>query len=59
LKIRENGATTGIGVLATYTYDNLARRTAVTNGNGTTSSYGFDPVSRLVTDFARISVTVY
>jgi RHS repeat-associated protein len=48
LKIRENGATTGIGVLATYTYDNLARRTAVTNGNGTTSSYGFDPVSRLV-----------
>ena len=47
LKIRENGATTGIGVLATYTYDNLARRTGVTNGNGTTSSYGFDPVSRL------------
>ena len=47
MKIRENGATTGIGVLATYTYDNLARRTGVTNGNGTTSSYGFDPVSRL------------
>ena len=47
LKIRENGATTGIGVLATYTYDNLQRRTAVTNGNGTTSTYGFDPVSRL------------
>jgi YD repeat-containing protein len=46
-KIRENGATTGIGVLATYTYDNLQRRTAVTNGNGTTSSYAFDAVSRL------------
>ncbi len=26
--IRENGATSGIGVLATYTYDNLGRRSA-------------------------------
>ena len=46
-KVRENGATTGIGVLATYAYDNLERRTAVANGNGTSSSYSFDPVSRL------------
>ena len=46
-KVRENGATTGIGVLATYTYDNLQRRTAVANGNETSNSYSFDPVSGL------------
>ena len=45
--IRENGATSGIGVLAIYTYDNLGRRTGITRGNGTSTSYAFDPVSRL------------
>jgi RHS repeat-associated protein len=45
--IRENGATSGIGVLAIYGYDSLGRRTSVTNGNGTVTSYGFDPLSRL------------
>jgi RHS repeat-associated protein len=45
--IRENGATSGIGVLATYTYDNLGRRTGITRGNGTTTSYGFDNASEL------------
>lgn len=45
--IRENGAASGIGVLATYAYDNLGRRTGVTRGNGTTTSYAFDAVSRL------------
>lgn len=45
--VRENGATVGVGVLATYTYDDLGRRTGVTRGNGTTSSYGFDDASRL------------
>ena len=33
-KIRENGATAGVGVLATYGYDDLGRRTALTRGNG-------------------------
>ena len=46
-KIRENGATSGVGVLATYAYDDLGRRTGLTFGNGATQSYGYDPVSRL------------
>jgi RHS repeat-associated protein len=45
--IRENGATSGVGVLATYGYDALGRRTSVTRGNGTTTSYSFDAMSRL------------
>lgn len=45
--IRENGASSGIGVLASYTYDNLGQRTAVAYGNGTNASYTYDPVSRL------------
>lgn len=45
--IRENGATSGAGVLATYGYDDLGRRTSVVRGNGTSTSYGYDAVSRL------------
>jgi RHS repeat-associated protein len=45
--IRENGATSGVGVLATYGYDNLGRRTSLTRGNGTVTSFGYDGVSRL------------
>jgi len=43
--IRENGATSGSGVLATYTYDDLGRRTLLTRGNGTTTSYGYNAAS--------------
>ncbi len=46
-RIRENGAPSGIGVLATYAYDNLGRRTSLTRGNGTSVSYSFDNASRL------------
>ncbi|HEY0112197.1 MAG TPA: RHS repeat-associated core domain-containing protein [Allosphingosinicella sp.] len=46
-KIRENGATSGVGVLATLAYDNLGRRTTLTRGNGTSTSYSYDAVSRL------------
>jgi YD repeat-containing protein len=46
-KIRENGATSGIGVLADYDYNNLGRRISLTFGNGTSTSYTYDPVSRL------------
>jgi RHS repeat-associated protein len=46
-KIRENGTTWGIGVLATYAYDNLGRRTSLTFGNGAAQASGFDAVSRL------------
>lgn len=45
-KIRENGATSGIGVLATYAYDDLGRQTSLTFGNGVVQSYGYDAVSR-------------
>ena len=45
--IRENGAASGVGVLATYSYDSLGRRTAIARGNGTTTSYSYDPASRL------------
>jgi len=44
--IRENGATSGAGVLATFAYDDLGRRTSLTRGNGTATSYTFDAVSR-------------
>ena len=45
--IRENGATSGAGVLATYGYDGLGRRASIARGNGTGTSYGYDAVSRL------------
>jgi RHS repeat-associated protein len=46
--IRENGATATAGnAIATYTYDDLGRRTAVTLGNGAVTNYAFDPISRL------------
>jgi RHS repeat-associated protein len=45
--VRENGATSGPGVLAAYGYDNLGRRTVAIRGNGVWSSYGYDGISRL------------
>jgi hypothetical protein len=47
VKIRENGATSGVGVLATYSYDQLGRRSSLTYGNGENASYSYDAVSRL------------
>jgi RHS repeat-associated protein len=44
--IRENGATSGAGVLATYAYDSLGRMTGMTRGNGTTTSTSYDAISR-------------
>ncbi len=45
--VNENGATSGLGLLATFTYDDLGRRTAVTRGNGTSSTYSYDSADRL------------
>jgi RHS repeat-associated protein len=45
--IRENGASSGVGVLAAYAYENLGNRTSVTFGNGVSQAYTFDAVSRL------------
>lgn len=55
--IRENGATSGIGILATYTYDDLGRRTGLTRGNGTSSSYGYDNASRLTSQILNLAGT--
>ena len=48
-KIRENGATSGVGVLASYAYDDLGRRTSVTFGNGSVQSFAYDAASQLST----------
>ncbi len=45
--IRENGATSGAGVLGTYAYDDSGRRTLLTRGNNSTTNYSYDNVSRL------------
>lgn len=51
LKIREDGATSGVGVLASFAYDNLGRRTSLTRGSGGVTSYGFD--AAVVADAGR------
>jgi RHS repeat-associated protein len=45
--IRENGATSGVGVLATYVYDNLGNITSHTFGNGASQALSYDAVGRL------------
>ncbi len=45
--IRENGASSGAGVLATYAYNNLGQPTVITRGNTTTTAYGYDPAGRM------------
>lgn len=46
-KIRENGATSGAGVLGTYAYDDRGRRVSLTRGNNALTTYDYDDVSRL------------
>jgi RHS repeat-associated protein len=46
-KVRENGATSGVGVLASYTYDDLGNRVHASYGNGTASAWTPDAASRL------------
>ena len=57
LFIRENGAASGVGVLATYQYDSLSRRSSLTFGNGVVQGYTFDPVSRLATQTTDLAST--
>ncbi len=45
--IRENGASSGVGVLAAFSYDDLGRRTSIIRGNGISTSYSYDGASRL------------
>ena len=46
-QVRENGATSGVGVLATFGYDSFGRRTSKTFGYGAATYYTYDGVSRL------------
>lgn len=45
--IREYGATSGAGVLASYGYDNLGKRASIRYGNGTVTTIVPDGASRL------------
>jgi RHS repeat-associated protein len=45
----DDPVTSGVGVLATYGYDDLGRRSSLTYGNGESASYSYDAVSRLHT----------
>lgn len=45
--IRENGAASGLGVLAAYTFDDLGRETLLARGNGTTETPAYDNASNL------------
>ena len=57
--IRENGAASGVGVLASYSYDGLGRRTGITRGNGVGSSIGYDAISRLTSLTHDLSGTAH
>ena len=48
-KVRERGAASGIGVLASYSYDELSRPMAVVLGNGTSRSITYKPDSSVST----------
>jgi len=50
-QIEQNGATSGAGLLAAYSYDGAGRRTAVSRagGAGLATSYSYDAISRLST----------
>jgi RHS repeat-associated protein len=45
--IRENGATSGVSVIAVFGYDLLGRRTSLTRGNGVVTNYSYGPDTRL------------
>jgi len=72
--IRENGASSGVGLLASYEYDpatsagQLGLRTKVTFGSGAKQAYTYDPMSRLasltndlsgVTNDLTVNITGY
>ncbi len=51
--IRENGGF----VLASYGYDDLGRRTSISRGNGTTTSYSYTSLSQLLRLKAVLTMT--
>jgi RHS repeat-associated protein len=50
-QVQENGATSGVGLLANYVFDSLGRRTALSRagGAGAATAYAYDSSSRLQT----------
>lgn len=57
--IRENGATSGVGVLASYQFDTLSRPTYVVFGNGTVQSFVYDAASRVAAASHNLSGTAH
>ncbi|HEY0314339.1 MAG TPA: RHS repeat-associated core domain-containing protein [Allosphingosinicella sp.] len=57
--IRENGAASGVGVLATYAYDDLGRRSSITRGDASTTGYTYDNASRLTQLVEDVAGTSY
>lgn len=47
--MRENGATSGVGVLAAFWYDDLGRRISLIRGNGVSTTYVYNAAHRLAT----------
>ena len=46
-EVRENGATSGAGLLASLSYGVLDQRAGLARGNTTAAAYSYDPVGRL------------
>lgn len=57
--ISENGATSGLGVLAAFTYDDWGRHIGLIRGNGTTTTYGYDVAGRLTGIVQDLAATAY
>jgi RHS repeat-associated protein len=57
-QVRENSVTSGLGLLADYTYDAIGRRTGVIAGNGTSQGFAYDLASRPATHSINLSGTV-
>jgi RHS repeat-associated protein len=58
--VRENGATSGAGVLANYQYDALSRRSSISRGNSTTTGYDtYDAASRLASLTQNLGSTTF
>ncbi len=47
VNVEQNNATSGPGLLASFSYDDLGNRTGVTRGNGVSTAYSHDGAGRL------------
>jgi RHS repeat-associated protein len=57
--IRENGAASGPGVLATMAYDDLGRRKNIIRGNGTITDFGYNSASQLASLDTNLAGTAW